>query len=161
MPSVLQHATWQNLHPRGRATGPEAWITWREQADVTEPTAGPRPSSSPRGESLAARLAALTGSTPRITHNGLCARIEADLPAKLSEARRHLLLQALVDADRCGHDAADGYVWAEIRELPDPARLTTEQRAGYECALCGMRLYTSRCLGTVNGVQLWGCSPAC
>lgn len=127
-----------------------------------EPTAGARPSSSPRGESLAARLAALTGNTPRVTHNGLCARIEADLPAELSEARRHLLLQALVDADRCGHEAQDGYVWAEIRDpLPDPGRLTPDQRAGYACVLCGMRLYASRLVGTVTGVELWACSPAC
>ncbi|MGY0062886.1 hypothetical protein ACWY4P_41175 [Streptomyces sp. LZ34] len=126
-----------------------------------EPTVGAAHSRSPRIESIAARLGALTGSTPRIGADGLSTRIEVDLPDKLSNAARHSLLVALADADRCGHEVADGYVWAEIRELPDPARLTAEQRAGYECALCGMRLYASRCLGTVNGVQLWACAPAC
>ncbi|MES4909127.1 MULTISPECIES: DUF6233 domain-containing protein [unclassified Streptomyces] len=65
------------------------------------------------------------------------------------------------DAVECGRDVDAGCVWVEIGELPDPARLTPDQRAGYECALCGMRLYTSRCLGAVNGVQLWACSPVC
>ncbi|MEU1663521.1 hypothetical protein ABZ547_07895 [Streptomyces sparsogenes] len=126
-----------------------------------EPKTGPRPSGSPKAESVAAQLAALTGNTPRITTDGPSTRVEIDLPAKLSEPARHTLLVALADADRCGHEVADGYVWAEIRELPDPARLAPEQRAGYACAMCGMRLYTSRLLGTVNGIQLWGCSPAC
>ncbi|MFJ4637645.1 hypothetical protein ACIP69_18725 [Streptomyces hygroscopicus] len=128
---------------------------------MTEPTAGPRPSSSPRIESVAARLAALTGNEPQITADGCQTRIEVDLPAKLSEASRHALLVALADADRCGHQVDDGYVWAELVELPNPARLTADQRAGYACALCGLALYTSRFIGTVNGVQMWACSPKC
>ncbi|MER7794931.1 hypothetical protein [Streptomyces sp. NPDC097640] len=126
-----------------------------------EPRTGPRPHRTPRTESIATRLAVALNGTPRITMDGLRTRIEVDLPAKLTEPARHGILTTLADADRCGHEVADGYVWAEIRELPDPGRLTPDQRAGYACALCGMRLYTSRRLGAVNGVELWGCSPAC
>lgn len=126
-----------------------------------EPTAGPRHHSSPRVESVAARLAALTGCQPRVTGDALHVRIEVDLPQRLSEQARHNLLVALAGADRCGHQVEDGYVWAELFELPDPARLTADQRAGYACTLCGLALYTSRFLGTVAGHQLYACSPAC
>ena len=129
---------------------------------MTEPTTGPRHSSSPRAEALAARLAALTHGTPRVTSDGRQTRIEVDLPARLSEAGRHLLLQALADADRCGHEVIEGYVWADIGcPLPDPSSLTPDQRAGYACVLCGLGLYTSRFLGIVDGHQLYACSPAC
>lgn len=128
---------------------------------MTEPTVGVPRGRTLRVESVAARLAALTGSTPRVTTGELATRIEADLPPRLSDVARHNLLVALADADQCGHQVDDGYVWAEIRELPDPARLTPDQRAGYACALCGTDLYTSRFLATVDGVQLWACSPAC
>ena len=131
-----------------------------------EPTTGPRPSSSPRAEALAARLAVLTGTTPRITTDGLRTRIEVDLPATLSETTQHLLLQALADIDdrHRGYEAGEGgrYVWAEVGvPLPDPARLTPDQCAGYACALCGLGLYVSRFLGTVGGHQLYACSPVC
>lgn len=152
------------LDPRSRPTGPGAWPTWRKQADVHEPTVGAAHSRSPRVESIAARLTALTGSTPRVSTHGLCTRIEADLARQLSEAAQHMLYLVLADADQCGREMGDngGYVWAELQvPLPGPGTLTAEQRAGYECALCGMRLYTSRLLGTAGGVQLWGCSPAC
>ncbi|MBI0293258.1 hypothetical protein JBE04_01785 [Streptomyces sp. PRKS01-29] len=125
-----------------------------------EPTAGPRHSSSPRAESLAARLAALTGRQPRVSVDGCRTRIEADLPPQLTNTQCRMLYLALADTDHCGIHS-DGYAWAELLDLPDPARLTADQRAGYACTLCGLTLYTSRFLGTVNGVQLWACSPAC
>lgn len=130
-----------------------------------EPMTGPRPSGSPRAEALAARLAVLTGNSPRLTHDGIRTRIEVDLPHALSETAQHLLYQALADLDdrHRGYEAGDSgrYVWAEICEPPDPARLTPDQRTGYACALCGLGLYTSRFLGTVNGHQLYACSPMC
>lgn len=163
------------LDPRGRATGPGAWTTWREQADVTEPTAGPRPNVSPRAESIAAQLAALTGSTPRVSAGAGCTRIEADLPPRLSDAGRHMLYAALARADRYGHESAagGGYVWVELQtSLPDPRTLTQAQLQGLACAWCGARLYTCRRLGAVqvphglNGrltepAELMVCSPVC
>lgn len=126
-----------------------------------EPKTGTARGRTPRAESVAARLAALTDSTPRVTIDEATVRIEVDLPPKLSDTARHNLLVALADADRCGHQVDDGYVWAEICELPDPARLTPDQCTGYACALCGLPLYVSRFLGTVAGHQLHACSPTC
>ncbi|MFD8088575.1 hypothetical protein [Streptomyces malaysiensis] len=125
-----------------------------------EPTTGPRHHSSPRVESLAARLAALTGNQPRVTVDGLRTRIEADLPPSLSNAECRMLYLALADTDHCGINR-DGYAWAEINDLPDLARLTPEQRAGQACALCGAALYTRHFLGAAQGMQLWACSPIC
>lgn len=137
----------------------------REQADVHEPTVGARPSGSPRAEALAARLAVLTGNPPRVTVDGVRTRIEVDLPHALSETAQHLLYQALADLDdrHRGYEAGDSgrYVWAELLELPDPARLNPDQRAGYACALCGTGLYASRFLGSIGGAQLYACSPVC
>lgn len=125
-----------------------------------QPTDGPPRSGSPRAESLAARLAALTGNQPQLIPEGVGTRIEIELPPTLSRSVRRSLLVALADADQCGHGG--GYVWAEIRDpLPDPARLNPDQRAGYACALCGEALYTSRFLGSADGFQLWACSPLC
>ncbi|MGW7688780.1 hypothetical protein ACWGMA_07790 [Streptomyces asiaticus] len=126
-----------------------------------EPTAGPRHNSSPRAESLAARLAALTGNQPRVTTDGPRTRIEVDLPERLSGQARHNLLVALAGANQCGHQVDDGYVWAELVELPAPARLTADQRSGYACVLCGHALYASRFLGSIDGHQLYACSPIC
>ncbi|CAM5400451.1 hypothetical protein SANTM175S_05568 [Streptomyces antimycoticus] len=71
-----------------------------------------------------------------------------------------MLYLTLGDSDHCGIHP-DGYAWAEIVDLPDPARLTADQRAGYACALCGFALYASRFVGTVGGHQLYACSPLC
>ncbi|MFE9064967.1 hypothetical protein [Streptomyces violaceusniger] len=127
---------------------------------MPEPTTGPRPSSSPKAESLAARLAALTGNQPRVTVDGFRTRVEADLPAQLTNTECRMLYLTLGDSGHCGIHP-DGYAWAEIVDLPDPARLTADQCAGYACALCGLELYTSQFLGSVDGLQLWACSPAC
>ncbi|MDX3230665.1 hypothetical protein [Streptomyces sp. ME19-01-6] len=140
-----------------------------------EPTAGPRPSSSPRAESIAAQLAALTGSTPRVTTGAGRTRIEADLPPRISDAGRHMLYAALARADHYGHEPTDGggYVWAELgKPLPDPRTLTSGQLQGLACAWCGARLYTCRRLGTVQipcglnerlseTAELMVCSPLC
>ncbi|MGW7617468.1 hypothetical protein ACWGLG_16680 [Streptomyces antimycoticus] len=125
-----------------------------------EPTTGPRHHSSPRAESLAARLVALTGNEPRVSGDSWRTRIEVDLPAQLTNAECRMLYYALANSDHCGV-ARDGYVWAELLELPDLDRLTADQCAGYACALCGLELYTSQFLGSVDGLQLWACSPAC
>lgn len=53
--------------------------------------------------------------------------------------------------------------------LPDPCRLTGDQRRGWACALCGVRLYADRLLGTValderddiEFIELWACAPSC
>ncbi|MGW6790082.1 hypothetical protein [Streptomyces chartreusis] len=54
--------------------------------------------------------------------------------------------------------------------LPDPATLSGPQLNEQHCALCGVRLYKDRFLGTVNYIDLfgnkatanlWGCAPAC
>ncbi|MGK3105327.1 hypothetical protein [Streptomyces sp. WAC05858] len=125
-----------------------------------EPTVGPRHHGSPWVESLAARLAAVTGNEPRISANGVRTRIEADLPAQLTNRQGRMLYHALADTDHCGIDPS-GYVWAEYANLPDPTRLTPDRQAGAACAICGLTLYTCRYLGTVDGCQLWACSPAC
>ncbi|GAA1065170.1 hypothetical protein [Streptomyces asiaticus] len=125
-----------------------------------EPTTGPRHHSSPRAESVAARLAALTGSTPRITTDGARTRVEADLPPRLTNAECRMLYLALAATDHCGINP-DGQVWAELLELPALGRLTADQCAGYACALCGAGLYTTRFLGSIDGLQLWACAPAC
>ncbi|MGW7597172.1 hypothetical protein [Streptomyces antimycoticus] len=125
-----------------------------------EPTTGPRHHSSPRAESLAARLAALTGNEPRVSGDSWRTRIEVDLPAQLTNAECRMLYHALADTDHCGINR-DGYAWAEINDLPDLARLALDQQAGDACAICGLTLYTCRYLGTVDGCQLWACSPAC
>lgn len=129
---------------------------------MQQPTDGPPRSGSPRAESLAARLAALTGNQPQLIAGSAGVRIEVELPTKLSRAVQRSLLVALADADKCGHDPAAGYVWAEVRDpLPDPDLLTPDQQAGYACALCDTVLYTSRFLGSIGGHQLWACSPLC
>ncbi|WP_445520396.1 hypothetical protein [Streptomyces sp. NEAU-174] len=127
---------------------------------MTEPTTGPRHHSSPRAESVAARLAALTGTTPRVTVDGPRTRIEADLPPQLTNAECRILYLALADTDHCGI-SRNGCAWAEFVELPDPGRLSPEQRAGDACAICGLTLYACRFLGAVDGCRLWACSPAC
>ncbi|MCQ8830381.1 hypothetical protein [Streptomyces malaysiensis] len=127
---------------------------------MTEPTARPRHNSSPRIEALAATLTAITGNEPRVSADGLCTRIESDLPAQLTNRQGRMLYFALADTDHCGIDPG-GYVWAEFNDLPDLDRLGPDQRAGRACALCGATLYTCRFLGAAQGVQLWACSPIC
>ncbi|MEU7240364.1 hypothetical protein [Streptomyces sparsogenes] len=138
-----------------------------------EPRADSRPSVSPRAESIAAQLAALTGSTPRVSVGAGRTRIEADLPPVLSDASRHMLYATLASADDYGHEPVGGYVWVELHtRLPDPGTLTSDQLQGLACAWCGARLYTCRSIGTVqlrrglNGelaeaADLMVCSPAC
>ncbi|MGW4076000.1 hypothetical protein ACWELB_21225 [Streptomyces asiaticus] len=111
-------------------------------------------------ESLAATLAAITGNEPRVTTDGARTRIESDLPAQLTNQQGRMLYFALADTDHCGIDPG-GHVWAEYTTLPDPDRLSPEQRAGDACAICGAALYTCRFLGAVDGCRLWACSPAC
>ncbi|MER8155620.1 hypothetical protein [Streptomyces sp. NPDC094472] len=54
-------------------------------------------------------------------------------------------------------------------ELPDPDTLTGPQLQGWDCALCGRRLYADQLLGpvkwnsgsTTEVVELWVCRPLC
>ncbi|OMI34343.1 hypothetical protein [Streptomyces sparsogenes] len=138
-----------------------------------EPRADSRPHRSPRAESIAAQLAALTGSTPRLSVGAGRTRIETDLPPVLSDAGRHMLYATLASADDYGHEPDGGYIWVELHtRLPDPGALTSEQLQGLACAWCGARLYTCRSIGTIqlrpglNGqlaetAELMVCSPVC
>ncbi|MGW5448680.1 hypothetical protein [Streptomyces asiaticus] len=54
-------------------------------------------------------------------------------------------------------------------ELSDPDTLTGPQLEGWDCALCGLRLFADQLLGTVvwtcgsrpREVELWVCRPLC
>ncbi|MEV6130261.1 hypothetical protein AB0M05_26020 [Streptomyces violaceusniger] len=55
-------------------------------------------------------------------------------------------------------------------ELPDPETLTGPQLQGWDCALCGQRLFADQLLGTVEwtcggvtkeAVELYVCRPLC
>lgn len=71
----------------------------------------------PKVESIAVRLAVATGCDVRRNEIAGGIRLEADLPAYLSEPRRKVVLAVVADADTYGHErTADGdRLWVLIR----------------------------------------------
>ncbi|PCG85008.1 hypothetical protein CIB93_16700 [Streptomyces sp. WZ.A104] len=61
-------------------------------------------------------LTAAIGAGPRVADTAAGIRIEADLPAELTEAEHAAVLAALATADRFGHTLTrtSEFVWAEI-----------------------------------------------
>ncbi|GAA3768182.1 hypothetical protein [Streptomyces chiangmaiensis] len=74
-----------------------------------------------KAESIAARLAAATGSEVHRTEGPAGVRLEANLPPELSEAAHEIVLSAIAEADAYGHERTEdrGYVWALVHETPN------------------------------------------
>lgn len=72
--------------------------------------------SKERIGALAARFTAVTGNEARTEALPERFRISVPLPERLTETRCRLLLAALADADRYGHDvtAWGAVLWAEV-----------------------------------------------
>ncbi|MFI0238244.1 hypothetical protein [Streptomyces sp. NPDC016845] len=77
--------------------------------------------------SLAARLTALTGNEARSKEAADRIRITCALPPRLTEQSRRLLMLALAEADRYGHDvtARGAHIWAEIAAVSERERSTS------------------------------------
>ncbi|MFI1187250.1 hypothetical protein [Streptomyces californicus] len=95
-------------------------------------------------------LAAATGTEPRATTGVDVFRVEADLPAQLSEATHAAVLAALATADRYGHrlTRTSEYVWAEISREANVT--TTESTDTAYRALLGHTTTCTACRAGVN-----------
>ncbi|MGK5640078.1 hypothetical protein ACSNOK_17425 [Streptomyces sp. URMC 126] len=79
------------------------------------------PTAKAQAVALAARFAAATGQTPHTDETPARIRVEVNLPRELSDAARRIVVAALAEADRYGHDhtSAGAVVWAEVEQRRD------------------------------------------